>query len=364
MSKHISFFIARYSYSGVPLAQLRLAKAFARRGFEVDFVIGYVDSEFKLPDGLNFEVLNLGQPRTYKLLPRIMAFLRSTQPDIIFSAEDHLNAIVTTAAILTGSRAKISASSRVTPYDTYSNTVFSKRWVLKRLNQLLWKRSDTLTCVSKDMVLQYQAIFGQTKHQAVYNVIVDTDLERKASEEVDHPWLIDNDIPVVISAGRLAPEKGFPDLIAAMKLVNEQMSVRLVILGEGPLRSELQQMIEEKGLGQHVQLLGYQPNPYKFYAKSRLFVLSSYVEGLPNVLVEAMACGCNIVSTDCPTGPREVLMDGQFGELVPVRSPQAMADAIIRSLNVPRDLEKSKKAVFPFTEEQVFNTYQRILEIN
>lgn len=361
MTQRISFFIARYSHSGVPLAQMRLAKAFLQRGFKVDFVIGYVPLELTLPTDLGFAIVNLAQPRTFKLLWPIVRLIRSNQPDVIFSAEDHLNAVVTLAVLLVGSSARLSVSSRVTPYDTYSKKLMSKGWILKLINPLLWQRADALTCVSKDMVKQYQAIFGKTKHQAAYNVIVNSDLDRKKREGVDHPWFNDRKIPVVISAGRLAPEKGYPDLIAAMKLVNERMPVRLLMLGDGPLRGQLQQSIDDAGLNDRIQLLGFQANPYKYYAQSRLFVLSSYLEGLPNVMVEAIACGCAVVSTDCPTGPREVLQDGRFGRLVPVRSPQAMADAIVKTLATPLDAGELKEAVFPFTEEQVVQMHQTAL---
>lgn len=359
--KKIAFFIARYSHSGVPLAQLRLAKAFLQRGHKIDFVIGYVPPGLSLPTGLGFEIVHLNQARTFKLLAPIVRMLRRNRFDVIFSAEDHLNAVVTLAVYLAGSRAKLSVSSRVTPYDTYSNRVLSKGWVLKKLNPLLWHRADALTCVSRDMVAQYQAIFGRTKHQAAYNVIVNADLDRKKAEHVDHPWFDDVNIPVVISAGRLAPEKGYPDLIAAMKLVNERMPVRLLMLGEGPLRAELQQLIDAAGLNDRIQLLGFQANPYKYYARSRLFVLSSYLEGLPNVLVEAMACGCAVVSTDCPTGPREVLQDLKVGRLVPMHSPQAMADAVIEMLSVLPDASQLKQAVLPFTEDRVIAVHQQML---
>ena len=363
MTQRISFFIARYSHSGVPLAQLRLAKAFSQRGFKVDFVIGYVSPELKLPIDLGFHIINLDQPRTFKLFWPILRLIRRNQPEVIFSAEDHLNAVVTLAVLLARSRAKLSVSSRVTPYDTYSNKIMSKGWVLKALNPLLWRRADALTCVSRDMVKQYQAIFGKTKHQAAYNVIVNADLEAKKREAVDHPWLNTREIPVVISAGRLAPEKGYPDLIAAMKLVNEQMPARLLMLGDGPLRGELQQLIDDASLNDCIQLLGFQANPYKFYARSQLFVLSSYVEGLPNVLVEAIACGCAVVSTDCPTGPREVLQDGRFGRLVPMRSPQAIADAVVEMLSFSPDASLLQNAVLPFSEDRVVTAHKLMVGI-
>lgn len=361
MNQRICFLIARYSHSGVPLAQLRLAKAFLQRGYKIDFVIGYVPPGLMLPTDIGFEFIYLNQARTFKLLGPIVGMLRRNQPDVIFSAEDHLNAVVTLAIYLAGSRAKLSVSSRVTPYDTYSDRILSKGWILKKLNPLLWRRADALTCVSRDMVAQYQVIFGRTKHQVAYNVIVNADLDRKKAEQVDHPWFDDVNVPVIISAGRLAPEKGYHDLIAAMKLVNQRMPVRLLMLGEGPLHAELQQLIDESNLSDRIQLLGFQANPYKYYARARLFVLASYLEGLPNVLVEAMACGCTVVSTDCPTGPSEVLQDVKVGRLVPMRSPEAMADAVVEMLAVLPDVSLLNNALLPFSENSVIAAHQRML---
>ena len=361
--KKTSFFIARHSRSGVPLAQIRLAKALYRRGYKVEFIIGYIPSDIMAPEIEGVKVVNLNQPRTYKLLLPIMSFLRKTHPDVVFTAEDHLNAIVTLAVILTGSKTKISASSRVTPYDTYSNTTFSKRWILKQLNILLRKRVDALVCVSKDMVKQYEAIFGPTKYQCIYNVICDSNTQQRMLEHVDDPWLNDRSIPNVITAGRLAPEKGFPDLINAIKILLRSIQVRLVILGDGPLREELEGLIHKNVLAESVKLLGFQDNPLKYFSKAQVFVLSSYVEGLPNVLIEAMACGCTPVATDCPTGPREVLKDGMYGYLVPVRDPEAMACAIQKALEQPMPSEQISEAIKPFTEEQVIQKHQSVLGI-
>ncbi|WP_343219807.1 glycosyltransferase [Methylosinus sporium] len=353
VTKAICFFTARYSVSGVPLAQLRLAKAFRERGYRVDFVFGYVPPGVDAPKSGGISIYDFGQPRAVNLLIPITRFIRDTRPDVIFSAEDHLNAVVAFATYLSGSRAKLSVSSRVTPYEAYSNVPFSKRWVLKQLSRLLWQRADVLTCVSKDMVGQYRNVFGQTRHRTIYNVIVDDDLHRKKNESVDHPWFADTDVPLIVSAGRLAPEKRFADVIAAVKIINDSRFARLVILGDGPLREELQALIDRLELADRAQLLGFQSNPLKYFQKARLFVLASCVEGLPNVLVEAMACGCPVVSTNCPTGPREVLKDGEFGELVPVGSPQALARAILRALETKPKADKLQEAVRPFTTDEV-----------
>lgn len=348
----------------MPLAQMRLAKAFSRQGYQVVFCIGYVPEGIDTPAIEGVRVIVYNQRRTSMLLPFIISTVRAEKPDVIFSAEDHLNAIVTVSVIITRANTKLSVSSRVTPYATYSNKFLSKGWILKTINPALWYRADALTCVSKDMVKAYHSIFGTTKHQPVYNIIADDDLYKKMREEVNHPWFQDSSSLVVVAAGRLAPEKGFDDLIHAMRLVNQRTTrVKLAILGDGPLKADLQYQIDGLGLVDTVELIGFQPNPYKFFSKSKLFVLSSYSEGMPNVLVEAMACGCAVVSTDCPTGPREVLRDGQIGELVPVRSPGALADAILRTLNSVPDIAALREAVAPFTEDQVILTHEKILKL-
>jgi glycosyltransferase involved in cell wall biosynthesis len=363
MAKKITFFIARHSRSGVPLAQIRLAKSLHRHGYEVEFVIGYVPYRLPIPSIDGIRVINLNTPRTFKALLPIISYIRERQPDVIFTAEDHLNAIVTLAAILTGSKAKLSASSRVTPYDTYSNKLFSKRWVLKQLSILLRRRVDALVCVSEDMVKQYEAIFGPSKFQCIYNVICDADSPQKMREPVDDPWLNDKSVPVIITAGRLAPEKGFSDLILAMKTLTQGTNARLAILGDGPLRAELEALIQREGLAANVRLLGFQENPLKYFSQARVFVLSSYVEGLPNVLVEAMACGCTPVATDCPTGPQEVLKGGKYGYLVPMRDPVAMATAIQKALEEPTSPELLQEAIEPFTEERVIQKHRSVLGI-
>lgn len=148
----ISFLIPRFAISGVPLAQIRLARALVNKGHEVTIVFGYVDPAYALPNLDSILVHSWNIPRVRNMLWPIARYIRTEKPDVIFSAEDHLNTFVLVAALLVGSRTKISASSRVTPFDTYSNVLFSKRWFLKKLTRLVMRRADALTCVSEDMV--------------------------------------------------------------------------------------------------------------------------------------------------------------------------------------------------------------------
>lgn len=358
----IVFFVARQSRSGVPLAQMRLAKALARQGCSVDFVVGFLPEGLELPTAEGIRVVALGRRRALGMFVRIYQYLREVKPDIVFSAEDHLNMVVAVAMLLARSKAKLSASSRVTPYDTYSNRVFSKRWVMKKLSTPLGRRADALVCVSKEMVKQYVAIFGPRPYTCIYNVVCDVESRLKMVEPViDEPWLLDHSVPVVISAGRLAPEKGFADLILAISAVRRSRPVRLVILGEGPLHQKLSDLITTQGLDDCVKLIGFRDNPHKYFSRADVFVLSSYVEGLPNVLVEAMECGCTPVSTDCPTGPSEVLARGKYGYLVPVHDPEAMAAGILRALEHPVSRELLDEAIRPFREDAVVTAHRSAL---
>lgn len=360
----ISVIIARYAISGVPLAQLRFARALAASGDDVDLIIGFVNPGYNAPkiDGLNVRVLN--KQRVIGMLLPLVRHLRENKPDVVFSAGDHLNVITLLAALVSRSKAKISCSSRVTPFDTYSNVPFTKRWILKLLMRAVMPRADALSCVSKDMVDQYILVFKSAPHVCIYNIIVDNLSLERMSEPVDEERFTEKSGPNLIAAGMLEPWKGFSDLILAMKEVTKTRKARLIILGDGPLRAELQALIEELDLGHAVKLLGYVDNPLKYFSRSDIFVLSSHVEGMPNVLVEAMMCGCTPVSTNCPTGPREVLQDGKYGYLVPVSDPIALAAGIVKAMDHPISKKLLSDAVKPFSDEEVIKRHFEVLGID
>jgi glycosyltransferase involved in cell wall biosynthesis len=347
----------RYAIAGVPLAQSKLARVLADKGHDVDLLIGYMEPQYLFQNVAGVNVLNMNCRKVRGMFFQLRRYMRAAVPEVVFSAEDHLNAVVLLAAISCLSRAKISCSSRVTPFDTYSNVPLTKRWILKYLVRAVMWRADAMTCVSKDMVHQYRRVFNSAPHVCIYNIVGDRHSRLRAQESVEHEWLLRKDCPVLIAAGRLAPWKGFSDLIRAIKELSSRRYVRLLILGDGPLRSELEALIVELDLSDVVRLHGYVENPLKFFAHADVFVLSSHVEGLPNVLVEAMMCGCTPVSTDCPTGPREVLQNGKYGYLVPVGDPVALAAGIELALDKPIPKSSLADAVLPFEEDRVLKNH-------
>ena len=163
------------------------------------------------------------------------------------------------------------------------------------------------------------------------------ELREMARLEPDHPWFRKGEPPVIIGVGRLVPQKKFSTLIMAFAKIRSKRNLRLMILGEGRLRKELEQLAEQLQVADDFIMPGFQDNPFACISKASVFVLSSVWEGLVSVLVEALATGCAVVSTDCPHGPSEILEKGKYGRIVPVGDYKAMADAILQALDTPAD---------------------------
>ena len=196
----------------------------------------------------------------------------------------------------------------------------------------------------------------------IYNPVVTPDLHGKAAEQPDHPWLRDDGAPIVLAAGRLAREKDFPTLVRAFARLAARRPCRLIILGEGSKRTKIEGLVEESGLTDRVSLPGWVENPFAFMARTSVFVLSSRWEGLPTVLVEALACGCPCVSTDCPSGgPAEILLNGELGLLVPVGDDAALAQAMERVLNQPPNRHVLQQRAADFSADRAVDAYEKLL---
>ncbi len=354
----------RFTIAGVPLAQQRFARALAAQGHDVDLIIGYIEPGNNIQEFKDINIIDLKKTSVRKMLWPLVKYFFFRRPQIVFSAEDHLNIIVLLASIFSFSKAKISGSSRVTPFDTYSNILFSKGWILKQLSKLLMWKASVLSCVSKDMVSQYREVFTNSPHICIYNIVDDIESRKKMYLPQSHPWLSNKKCPVIVGAGKLAEWKGFDNLINAIYECKKSIDVKLIILGDGPLKKILHSQIKELNLEDSIELSGYVDNPLNYYFHADVFVLSSRVEGLPNVLVEAMMCGCTPVSTDCPTGPKELLQDGKYGYIVPVDDHKKLARAIVKAIDKPIEKDKLQEAVKPFEENNVIESHFNALGFN
>ena len=220
---------------------------------------------------------------------------------------------------------------------TVHSVLMNRKRRFRKLYSILFPKADHIVTVSDGVADNAALKLGIPRERIsrIHNPADIAEIELLARAVPDHPWMSDDDPPIILSAGRLARVKDFPTLLRAFGQVSRNREVRLIILGEGSWRNRLGNMIRKMGLQEKVSLPGWVSNPYAFMSRASMFVLSSKFEGLGNVLIEAMACGCPCVSTNCPAGPAEILDNGRFGPLVPVGNDSALAAAMERVLDSP-----------------------------
>ena len=241
------------------------------------------------------------------------------------------------------------------------NTVARQRTGHFDLLRRVFPAASQVVAVSHGVGENFVATVGVSPDRitTVYNAVVTPAIERLATQIPDHPWFRDNGPLVVLGVGRLAPQKDFLTLLEAFQRVSVERSCRLVILGEGPMRSELEGRVRALGLEECVSLPGWVENPYAFMARAALFVLSSRHEGFPGALVEALACGCPAVSTDCPAGPAEILEDPAL--LAPVGDPAALAQVMLNALARPPDKAALRAKAARFSMERAVEGYEGVV---
>jgi glycosyltransferase involved in cell wall biosynthesis len=228
----------------------------------------------------------------------------------------------------------------------------------------LFRLADCVVAVSHGVAEDLAKIAPGARRliRVIYNPVVGPNLYSRSLEKPGHSWLLDGGPPVFLGVGRLVPQKDFSTLLRAFKRVRNQIPARLLILGEGPLRGELESLASELGIREDVSMPGIDANPFPYFRRAPVFVLSSAWEGLANVLIEALALGARVVSTDCPSGPREILEGGRWGSLVRVGDDAAMAQAMLLSLKQPRrDSAEAGLAVGRFRVETVVQEFKKIL---
>lgn len=339
-----------------------LANGFVARGLRVDLVLvktGGVYSDEIHPE---IRVVDLKAGTLRRGLPPLIRYLRRTKPRVLLSALNGANV----AAILARSLAFSPTRVVLTQHNTLRHRAWdgpeTRRSLSRPLIPRLYRHADRIIAVSQGLAEELLDLTKLPRDRVVtiYNPVITPELFRLAQEPVDHPWFQVGSDPVILGVGRLVPQKDFPTLLRAFARVRASRRARLVILGEGPERARLQQLAYDLGIDSEVDMPGFVRNPYAWMARASLFVLSSAWEGFGVVLVEAMACGTPVVSTDCPHGPAEILQGGRYGMLVPVGDEAAMADAILRVLE-GHPARVSSEAVERFRLEPVLNSYLRVL---
>ena len=359
MTKKIAFLISDLEGGGEEKILTISANSLANQGYQIDVVLCHARGVYlkRLLPGIKIVNLTV-EPRISVL--EIHKYLKHHQPDILISTTDALNWNAIIAKIL--SRTSTKVITRISTTISKQIKPSLKRVLLKIFSTIIYPFADQIITVSyeseKDF-LRFTRV-DRERVRTIYNPAIIPDLSELANLPPDHRWLGNNKPPVILGVGRLHRHKNFPNLIRAFKLVLAQHDARLLILGEGGERGYLEQLVGDLNLKAYVSMPGFEMNPYPFMKNAAVFALSSDVEGLPTALIEALACGCQSVSTTCSSGPYEILEGGRHGYLVTVDDPHALAKAILRILAGERKPKKMGNLV-QFHVEPAMRKYKSLI---
>lgn len=358
----ISLYVPSLRGGGAERVMVTLANGFADAGYTTDLVVANATGPYRSEVAPSVRVVDLGADRVASSLPALVRYLRRVKPRSMLSAVTHANVIAVLACMI----ARATTRLVVTEHNTLSETRKRPNGLNGKLVQLLmrwaYRRVGAIVAVSKGVAddLATTLSFSQSEIKIVYNPVVTAKLLERSQAAFYHPWLVEGASPVILGVGRLTEQKDFANLVNAFAKVRATKDCRLVILGEGELKGELEAQCELLGIREDVLFPGFAENPFVWMRRSAVFVLSSAWEGLPTVLIEAMACGAKVVSTDCPSGPSEILEGGKWGGLVPVGDSAALGIAISDALATPADERAFDRAAY-FGVEQAIKGYVALL---
>jgi glycosyltransferase involved in cell wall biosynthesis len=356
----VALFLPNMSGGGAERVFALLAEGLAARGIETEVVLVHAEGPHLASVQAVVPVTDLRVAATRHSLLPLARYLRRRRPDVLVTALLHASIVavwardlarVNTAVVITHHLSLVASGS----------SLQARLWSALRTWFYPW--ADAIVAVSRDMAVDLERALRAPPRRVdtILNPVITPGLAAAGAEPLEHPWFATGQPPVIVGIGRLQPQKDFPTLILAFAELRRQRPARLMILGEGGDRQALENLARELGVADDVALPGFVANPYAYLARAAVFALSSIYEGLPTVLIEALALGTPVVSTDCRSGPREILEDGALGRLVPLRDPGALAGAIVSTLDQPR-VAVPPERLDPYRQAEAVDNYVRLFE--
>jgi glycosyltransferase involved in cell wall biosynthesis len=347
---HIVLFLSGLAGGGAQRRMITLARGFAARGCRVDLVAARGDGPFRDQVPASVRVIGLDNP--WQRLPvlgtmrglwvpastwALAGYLRRERPDILISTSTPANLTAIWARLRSRLEVPLVVSVNVHLSASVRGRSGAYGWLLRRLLRQAYARADGVIAISRGVARDVAGFAGVPEERiaTIYNPVDVPFIQSQAGKAAAAPGPEASGVPLVLGVGKLKRQKDFGTLIKAFARVRRVRPARLVILGEGEERCALLRLARRLGVPGDVSLPGFVANPHAWMARASVFVLSSAWEGFSNALVEALAVGCPAVSTDCPSGPREVLDHGTYGPLVPVGDDETLAAAILQTLDAP-----------------------------
>jgi len=374
--RHLALFLSGLSGGGAQRRMLTLAGSFAIRGQLVDLVVPRSRGPFaaQLPAEVRLVALDpcasrlpgVASRRPWLVLgtiPALAGYLRRARPGAVLSTSNPANLACVLARELAGCGTPVVLCANIHLSAAIARRARAWRPLLRWLARRAYSCAEAVIAISRGVAddLPRAAGVARERVHAIPNPIAVDAIAAGARAALDHPWFAPGAPPVLLAVGKLAPQKDFPTLLRAFARVRAVRVARLVILGEGAERQRLARLARSLEIDSDVALPGFQANPYAWMARASVFVLSSAWEGFSNALAEALACGCPVVSTDCPSGPAEILDGGAFGPLCPVGDAAALAGAILRVLEAPTAPARLRARAATFSVDAAADRYLEVL---
>ncbi len=366
----IALFLSALDDGGAERVMINLARGLSDQGHRVDLILSQAVGPYLSQIPAAVTLIDLRQPRLLLSTGPLVAYLKEQTPEMLITALEDTNLVALWAHRLAKLTAGIPTRIVVTVHNTLSEEIRHahnwKRRIVPRFLPLFYRWADAVVCVSEGVAQDLQRLgVPANKCRVIYNPITTPQLVEQAQAPVEHPWLSSVSIPAVpvyLAVGRLSSQKNFSLLLKAFARLRQTQPARLVILGDGPDRDQLLGLSTELGLADWVDFPGFVDNPYAYMARATALVLSSQWEGFGNVLVEAMAVGTPVVSTDCPSGPAEILAQGQYGTLVPMNDVDALATAMQQAMQSPWPAAQLQARAAAFSLSRITQKYATLFE--
>ena len=361
--KRIAVLLPDLRGGGAERVSIDLAKEFEHSGLVPEFVLMQAQGEFLAETEAAFLIHSLDCARVRQVPLALARYLRNQRPDALLATMWPLTVIAPMAQKLSGHHCRVLVSEHCILSAQYRSWGGIHRALMRKSMTMGYRWADARVSVSSGVAddIAYLSGLPREAFSVIHNPILPPDTPSDTAIAEAHRLWNGPEGARIVSVGSIKPEKNHSLLMRAFALLNRS-EARLMFVGEGKGRDALLSLARDLGVDDRVILAGFQPDPTPFYKTADLFVLSSDYEGFGNVIVEAMACGTPVVSTDCPSGPREILENGRFGRLVPVGDAEALSNAMGSALDRPEDSDALKRRAADFAPEIAAHKYLNLLD--